>query len=64
MSTYTNLGYESRRDYLQHLAREYEVDYDIVFTLAYALGPIEDFDGLINALQDYTPYEYFSGDFE
>lgn len=42
-----------RRRYLQDLADEYGVDEETVFMLADMLGPNEDRDGLINALEDY-----------
>jgi hypothetical protein len=47
---YTANGYANRRDYLESLAEEYPAD--IVFALADLLGPGEDFDGLITALED------------
>jgi len=46
-------GYESRKDYLINLSEEYNMPQRDVFTLAGLLGPNEDFDGLINALEDY-----------
>jgi hypothetical protein len=51
---YTRNGCVNRRDHLEGLADYYDVDYLIVATLADALGPSEDFDGLITSLQDYT----------
>jgi hypothetical protein len=47
---YTAHGFESRRDYLESLTDEYPAD--IVYALADILGPSEDFDGLITALED------------
>lgn len=47
---YHQNGYENRRDYLESLAEEY--DREKVFTLAGMLGPSEDFDGLVTALED------------
>ena len=47
---YKDAGYESRRDYLESLTDEYPAD--IVYALADILGPGEDFDGLITALED------------
>jgi len=47
---YTAQGYASRRDYLESLTDEYPAD--IVYALADILGPGEDFDGLITALED------------
>jgi hypothetical protein len=50
MSVYQEHGYENRRAYLEGLAEEYPRD--TVFTLAALLGPSEDFDGLVTALED------------
>lgn len=52
-SVYVENGYEDRDDYLNHLSEEYEIDLDIVYELAEANGPNEDFDGLITSLEDY-----------
>ena len=52
MSVYREMGYESRRDYLESLAAEMDIDVNIVFTLASMLGPNEDFDGLVTSLED------------
>jgi len=54
MSVYTDNGYENRRDYLEQLADENGVSVDIVFNLAQLLGPSEDFDGLVTAIEDYS----------
>jgi hypothetical protein len=51
-NAYTLNGFETRRDYLESLAEEYPAD--VVFALADLLGPGEDFDGLITALEDYA----------
>lgn len=50
---YQQHGYASRREYLESLAEEYEVPLEIVLAGAQLLGPEEDFDGLITALEDY-----------
>lgn len=50
MTTYQSNGYADRRDYLNTLAQEY--DRTTVFALAGLLGPTEDFDGLVTALED------------
>lgn len=50
MNPYQEHGFNSRREYLESLAEEY--DSDKVFVLASILGPSEDFDGLIVALED------------
>jgi len=52
MSIYTEEGYKSRRDYLDTLATDYGLDRSTVYALAGILGPNEDFDGLICALED------------
>ena len=54
MSIYTDRGYESRKDYLDGLAEEYEVDRYFVYGAADLLGPEEDFDGLVSTIQDYA----------
>lgn len=40
-------GYKSRREYLECLADDYCVDFEIVLMLSDMLGPSEDFDGLV-----------------
>jgi hypothetical protein len=52
MSVYTENGYTSRRDYLDQLADDMEADRATVYLLADLLGPSEDFDGLVTALED------------
>lgn len=44
----------SRRDYLKGLAKEYDIDYLIVLSIADLLGSDEDFDGLVSACEDYA----------
>ena len=51
-NVYKQHGYENRDDYLDSLAEEYGVAKMIVYSLAEMLGPNEDFDGLVNALED------------
>ena len=54
MSTiYEDKGYEGRYHYLRCMAEDYGVPIAIVYALADALGPSEDFDGLISELSDY-----------
>jgi hypothetical protein len=53
MSIYTEHGYYSRHDYLTDLAAETGVPLYVVETMADLLGPNEDFDGLVSALEDY-----------
>jgi hypothetical protein len=52
MSIYTDNGHKDRTDYLKSLADDYGLRLDLVFALAAVLGPNEDFDGLVVALQD------------
>jgi hypothetical protein len=52
MNAYKENGFNSRRDYLDDLADEMGIDKSIVYTLADLLGPNEDFDGLVTALED------------
>ena len=49
---YIENGYLGRKHYLQCLADEHGIDKQTVFMLAQLLGPTEDFDGLISALED------------
>lgn len=49
---YKRHGYRDREDYLSSLAEEYGVPKMVVYSLAEMLGPNEDFDGLVNALED------------
>jgi hypothetical protein len=51
MNVYEECGFSSRKDYLLSLADEYGVDQRKVFMLANTLGPDEDFDGLVVALE-------------
>lgn len=52
MNVYEKHGYVDRFEYLDHLADEYGVSIELVYGLADMLGPSEDFDGLINALEE------------
>ena len=54
MNVYQENDYKNRRDYLECLADDYGVEYSIVANLAGLLGADEDWDGLINALEDYS----------
>ena len=51
---YADRGCENRRAYLAMLAEDYDIDLESVNLLARLLGPDEDFDGLIVALEDAT----------
>lgn len=52
MNNYRDYG--SRDNYLEGLAEEYGLPVETVFSLADMLGPNEDFDGLISALEDFA----------
>lgn len=52
-TTYTDAGYTNRRAYLCSLSESMGVDLQIVLMMAGLLGPSEDFDGLVTALDDY-----------
>lgn len=52
MSVYEEHGYCDREHYLSSLADEYDISVDTVHSLAALLGKSEDFDGLVNALED------------
>jgi hypothetical protein len=54
MNVYQEQGYESRRDYLDSLADDMEIDRSTVYMMAQMLGPSEDFDGLVTSLEDYA----------
>lgn len=49
---YVEKGYKNRRDYLQSLSNDNNVDIITVLMLADLLGKNEDFDGLVTAVQD------------
>ncbi len=51
-SVYVENGYANRKDYLNCIAEDYHVPIHIVHGLAGILGPSEDFDGLVCALED------------
>lgn len=53
MTVYQEQGYEDRMEYLRCMAEDYGLDlHGVVLPLADLLGPNEDFDGLIIALED------------
>jgi len=54
MNDYQAEGFANRREYLESLAEDYPRD--AVFALASMLGPSEDFDGLVTALEDEFDY--------
>jgi hypothetical protein len=57
MSRYTDNGYTDRADYLDTLAGEYGLPRNQIWILAQTLGPSEDFDGLVTALEDLIEEE-------
>jgi glycosidase len=62
MSAYTDNGFRSRKHYLQDLADTHGVPYDVVRTVADMLGSDEDFDGLVNEVQDMGMNGVFPGE--
>ena len=54
MTDYQAEGFANRREYLESLAEDYQLD--AVFALASMLGASEDFDGLVTALEDEFDY--------
>lgn len=57
-TTYQENGYKNRRDYLQCLSEDYGVPYETVLSLAEMLGQNEDFDGLVQALEDCEAFAF------
>lgn len=53
MTVYEENGFTSRKEYLESLAEDYDMDYEDVEMLSAILGETEDFDGLVTALEDY-----------
>ena len=51
---YTENGYKNRRDYLESLAENLDLEIEKVLVVADMLGPDEDFDGLVTMLEDLT----------
>lgn len=52
MDIYRRKGFSDRFDYLDAVAAEYGVSLEVVYNLSDMLGPNEDFDGLIRALEE------------
>lgn len=50
MSIYQDNGFKNRKEYLESLALDYDPEY--VFTVAEILGEEEDFDGLLEILEE------------
>lgn len=55
---YVQNGYLNREDYLLSISEEYGVEHEAVILIADMLGEHEDFDGLINALEDMEIENY------
>lgn len=54
MDIYQKNGFKDRRDYLNSLVQDFDVDIDRVLMLANILGPDEDFDALLTHLEDLS----------
>lgn len=50
---YKDKGFNSRDEYLDSLADNYDIEETPVYALADILGPEEDFDGLVTSIEDY-----------
>lgn len=57
-TTYQENGYKNRKDYLQCLSEDYGVPLETVLSLAEMLGQNEDFDGLVQALEDCEAFAF------
>lgn len=55
---YQRNGFKNRKEYLQDLADEFGLSEDLVFMAADMLGESEDFDGLINTLEDAEEFGF------
>ena len=53
MNIYQENGYLDRKQYLNSIAESYGVSHLVVYDLANLLGQEEDFDGLLNSIEDY-----------
>lgn len=58
MDAYTQHGFKGRDDYLRHLASDYGMPFKTIYAIACVLGPQEDFDGLVNKLEDIIDYNH------
>jgi hypothetical protein len=56
---YNALGYKDRNDYLTSLVKDFGIDMITVRMISDMLGPSEDFDGLVTALEDFESMELF-----
>lgn len=57
-TTYQENGYQNRKDYLQCLSEDYGVPLETVLSLAEMLGQNEDFDGLVQVLEDCEAFAF------
>ena len=55
-------GYKNRNDYLECMAYDFDIPLATVLTLAGVLGPSEDFDGLVVALEDEAERRWQQGE--
>ena len=54
LERYQEDGAIDRFGYLESLAADHGVEFDVVRTLVDVLGPEEDFDGLVTSLEDFV----------
>ena len=54
LERYQDDGAIDRFGYLESLADNHGVEFDVVLTLVDVLGPEEDFDGLVTSLEDHA----------
>ena len=52
LERYQDDGAMDRFGYLECLAADHGVEFDVVLTLVDVLGPDEDFDGLVTSIED------------
>lgn len=52
LNVYQEHGYYNREDYLRCMSEDWNIPFTTVKMLADMLGPNEDFDGLVTALED------------
>jgi hypothetical protein len=51
---YQNVGFLTRKDYLDTLSKRYNIEKETVYEIAAILGEDEDFDGLFGLFDDYN----------
>ena len=54
LDRYQEDGSIDRFGYLESLADDHGVEFNVVLTLVDVLGPEEDFDGLVTSLEDFA----------